>query len=188
MKQTFCAVPGTGETRKCLDPWVFVYVRSNGDVDACCRGVTVGNLANATLEEILNGTEAVTLRQQLLTGDLPRDCIRCATRGVTTVQDLRQKVEKKLFSPGHAEIERLQREIRDHRAVRSELLKERAGLYEHVKAIEGLLEETRAHASNLEDSRRGLEDQLQAMAERIQVLEAGLFRRLRERWRRRSRD
>lgn len=150
MKQTFCRVPGPGETRKCIDPWVFVYVRSSGDVDACCRGVTIGNLRDATLEEILNGPRVVTLREQLLTGKLPRDCVRCATRGVTSVEELRKQVERKLFDGGHAEQERLRREIREHRAVRSELLKERAGLHEHVETIETLLGETREHAQHLE--------------------------------------
>lgn len=152
-KQTFCRIPGPGETRACIDPWIFVYVRSSGDVDACCRGVTIGNLANRSLEDIVNGPEAIELRRQVLSGDLPPGCQRCATRPVTTVQNLNRMVEHLVFEADGQEQEDLRRQVREHRAVRSDLLRERAALVGHASNLEQLLDETRRHAANLESER-----------------------------------
>jgi hypothetical protein len=159
MKQTFCRIPGPGETRDCIDPWIFVYVRATGEVDACCRGVTIGSLKDATLEEVVNGPAAVELREQVLTGDLPPGCVQCATRGVTTVEKLRKQVEHKLFDSGFEEQEDLRRQVREHGVTRAELLKERKGLREHAKTVDALLADTRQHAANLEAKLKETEEQ-----------------------------
>lgn len=152
-KQTFCRIPGPGETRACIDPWIFVFVRSSGDVDACCRGVKIGNLKEKSFEEIVNGPEAVELRRQVLSGDLPPGCVQCATRPVTTVEELGAAVEHLVFDAGFEEQEELRRRIREHRAVRSDLLREREGLRGHAATLERLLTEMRVHAATLEQER-----------------------------------
>ncbi len=108
MKKTFCQVPGPGETRDCLDPWTFIYVRATGDVDACCRDITIGNLSTGSLAEIVDSPLAVTLREQLLTGKLPPQCVSCSTRGITSTEELHLKLERTLLGadpaePGHYE-------------------------------------------------------------------------------------
>ncbi|MCK6446439.1 MAG: SPASM domain-containing protein [Planctomycetes bacterium] len=152
-KQTFCRVPGPGETRACIDPWIFVFVRSSGDVDACCRGVKIGNLNERSFEEIVNGPEAIELRRRVLAGDLPPGCVLCATRPVTTVETLGALVEHLVYDAGFEEQEELRRRIREHRAVRSDLLREREGLRGHATTLERLLADVRAHASTLEQER-----------------------------------
>lgn len=149
-KQTFCRIPGPGETRACIDPWIFVYVRASGDVDACCRGVTIGNLAQRSLEDVVNGPEAIELRRQVLSGELPPGCQRCATRPVTSVENLNRMVEHLVFEADALEQEDLRRQVREHRAVRADLLRERAALAGHAATVERLLEESRRHAANLE--------------------------------------
>ncbi|HLN24379.1 MAG TPA: radical SAM protein, partial [Patescibacteria group bacterium] len=44
-----CArLPTVGETRRCLDPWVFALIKANGDVLPCCWQNPIGNSNEAT--------------------------------------------------------------------------------------------------------------------------------------------
>ena len=176
-KKTFCRIPGPGETRACIDPWIFVYVRANGDVDACCRGVTIGNLRDKGFEEVVNGAEAIELRRQVLTGELPPGCVQCATRPVTTVEKLGAMVEHLVYEAGFEEQEDLRRQIREHREVRSDLLRERDSLASHAATLEKLLAEAREHAANLERERPHLTDHIANLERERAVLAAEAARR-----------
>jgi len=79
-------------TRDCLDPWSYVEVRVNGDVAPCCVRGPVGNLAEATLAQILSGEPVRRLRAELLAGDLDPICAGCRQRGPMAPQHLQQKV------------------------------------------------------------------------------------------------
>jgi len=81
------------QTRDCLDPWEVAYVSATGDVALCCWSKRVaGNLGEQTLDQILEGESARTLRRELLTGELDIDCQRCPMRGETTTEQLEQCV------------------------------------------------------------------------------------------------
>ena len=79
-------------TRDCLDPWTYVEVRPNGEVAPCCVRAPVGNLAKASLSEILSGEPIRALRLQLLTGDLDQVCSNCLQRGPMQPELLQTKV------------------------------------------------------------------------------------------------
>ena len=85
-------VAGEQTTRDCVDPWAYVEVRVNGDVAPCCVRGPVGNLAEATLPQILSGEPVRRLRAALLTGDLDSICAGCRQTAPTAPQHLQQKV------------------------------------------------------------------------------------------------
>ena len=62
----------------CVCAWTEVLVSLEGDVKACCfSDETWGNCFEQDLEEIWNGPAAADFRNRILTGDLPKQCIRC---------------------------------------------------------------------------------------------------------------
>ncbi len=145
--------PGPGETRSCTDPWAFVFIMATGDVALCCRSGIVANLGERSLDSILEGPEAVELRRRLLTGDLPQDCIRCAERGVATLPELREEVERLLFEGGLDELEHLRVQVRGLQDVRAEVMRERTGLLQHARDLEEERNALREHAETLEAER-----------------------------------
>lgn len=155
-KLTFCRTPGPGETRLCTDPWSFVYVRANGNVELCCRGEVVGNLGERSLEAILAGPESTRVRRGLLTGELVPGCKTCPRCSVVPLAELRRAVEHELFEAGVDELEALRRQVREHRVVRAELLAEREHLRGHVANLEAERPHLVAHAANLEAERARL--------------------------------
>ena len=71
------------ETRDCLDPWRIAYVEADGGIRPCCFfEETLGMLTNASLEEIVEGSEFRKLRREILTGDLRPSCAGCQSRPV----------------------------------------------------------------------------------------------------------
>lgn len=79
-------------TRDCTDPWTTVFVKVNGDVAPCCWARPIGNLKQNTMEEIVAGELALTLRKQVLSGALPTDCVQCPARGTIETGALAAKV------------------------------------------------------------------------------------------------
>ncbi|MBE0602880.1 MAG: methyltransferase domain-containing protein, partial [Deltaproteobacteria bacterium] len=70
-------VPG-GDPNPCFQPWKTFYVKSNGEVKPCCfTGRTMGNLKEATPEEIWNGVEYRRLRDSIARGVYPEGCGTC---------------------------------------------------------------------------------------------------------------
>lgn len=87
-------------TRDCLDPWSFVQVQANRDILPCCWHEPVYSLGkNQSLSDVLNNQRMKKLRRELLTGELPWDCMSCPCRGWTTVSELQKKVWRYL-NPG----------------------------------------------------------------------------------------
>lgn len=79
----------------CLNPWLSVSVKANGDVVACCMAfdddpaMTYGNLNDASLEEIWNGDRVKEFRYKQLTNaaglsgmakELPKACQQCYSK------------------------------------------------------------------------------------------------------------
>jgi hypothetical protein len=79
-------------TRDCRDPWSYVEIMVNGDVKPCCVREAVGNLAEATLPEILSGEPIRRLRAALLTGNLDSICAGCRQRAPIAPAAFRQKI------------------------------------------------------------------------------------------------
>ena len=79
-------------TKNCLDPWSFVLCKSNGDVMSCCWHSPIGTLQENTLEEILSGAKAQSLRKSLLSGDLNKHCKKCPARENCTTTELESSV------------------------------------------------------------------------------------------------
>jgi MoaA/NifB/PqqE/SkfB family radical SAM enzyme len=136
MPLNFNRKPAAGETRDCTDPWKFVILRSNGDVSLCCRSRVLGNTRQQPIQEILEGPDATRMRETLLTGELSRDCIECSTRGVTSLEGLRRRVEQELYHDPLAELHDLRRQVREHREQASTLFRERAALKAHIQNLE----------------------------------------------------
>ena len=61
---------------RCNAPWVSAVVEANGDVRPCFFHATVGNVASASLAEVVNGSEAVAFREGLQVEENPI-CQRC---------------------------------------------------------------------------------------------------------------
>ncbi|HTS25674.1 MAG TPA: radical SAM protein [Bryobacteraceae bacterium] len=61
---------------RCNAPWVSAVLEANGDVRPCFFHSPIGNTANTTLEEVLNGERAAAFRKQLNVAENPT-CQRC---------------------------------------------------------------------------------------------------------------
>jgi len=86
-------MPEKGETRDCLDPWNFSIIYATGKVAPCCWHDSMYTLGkDGSLLDILSAEKTVKLRKQLLTGRLNKFCKTCPARGLTTTDDLREKV------------------------------------------------------------------------------------------------
>jgi MoaA/NifB/PqqE/SkfB family radical SAM enzyme len=86
-------IPKKGETRDCLDPWNFSIVYATGKVAPCCWHDSMYTLGkDGSLLDILSAEKTVKLRKQLLTGRLNKFCKTCPARGLTTTEELREKV------------------------------------------------------------------------------------------------
>jgi len=81
------------QTRNCLDPWEFIFIRANQEINPCCWHRSLYTLsAHQSLDDVYNNRPFRNLRRQLLTGELPPDCLNCPSRGWTTVEHLRDRV------------------------------------------------------------------------------------------------
>lgn len=88
--------PSAGQTRDCLDPWFQPFIQTNGDVWPCCWfHDALGNVSSSPFDEIMNNTEFQKLREELLTGELRKQCVECPCRGLTTPDALLDNLRKK---------------------------------------------------------------------------------------------
>jgi MoaA/NifB/PqqE/SkfB family radical SAM enzyme len=81
-----------GMTRDCLDPWIYLELNVNGDVQPCCAHSKVGNLNEQELPSILNGPPIRQLRQDLLYGTPDAECANCRLRAATRPEALRKRI------------------------------------------------------------------------------------------------
>lgn len=88
---------GPGETRDCIDPWVFAQFEANGNVLPCCIHTPIGS-ANASwpLDTVLNNGAIRRMRGQMLTGALDPECAVCPTRRRIDKQAFRRKYVQQL--------------------------------------------------------------------------------------------
>jgi MoaA/NifB/PqqE/SkfB family radical SAM enzyme len=61
---------------RCNAPWVSAVIEPNGDVRPCFFHPPIGNTANGTLAEIINGPQAIAFRDALVVAENPV-CQRC---------------------------------------------------------------------------------------------------------------
>ncbi len=81
------------QTRYCLDPWQFILLQANKDVQPCCWHQPIHSLGkNQSLSDAFNNTQIKDLRRRLLTGDLSTYCMNCPVKGWTTIGNLKRKV------------------------------------------------------------------------------------------------
>lgn len=82
-----------GMTRNCIDAWGMAFVQVDGDVRLCCYGAPVGNLKEASLEDVLNSETAMDYRDGLLTGNLKPICANCPDKRVCNISELEARVQ-----------------------------------------------------------------------------------------------
>ena len=73
---------GFYENFSCLDPFRRLYVNYDGNIYPCCmtgflEGHYLGNIKEITLMEAWNGAVLDKLRDELRSGKLSENCIRC---------------------------------------------------------------------------------------------------------------
>lgn len=83
-------------TRDCTFAWTNVEIKANGDVRPCCVRSPVGNLAEMSITDILNGPRIRRLREGLLSGALDGDCASCRLMPMTQTGPFVEKVQKLL--------------------------------------------------------------------------------------------
>jgi MoaA/NifB/PqqE/SkfB family radical SAM enzyme len=60
---------------KCVYPWTFLVVDTDGDVRPCCwAGVSFGNLAEKPFDEVWNGAAVQRMRREFLNNRIPEYC------------------------------------------------------------------------------------------------------------------
>ncbi len=86
-----------GQTRDCIEPWVFSQIAVNGEVRPCCHHRAIGTLTENSLHEILDGTKLKALKEGLLSGDLDQDCLECRAKGTILTSELKKKIPSPAF-------------------------------------------------------------------------------------------
>ena len=62
----------------CVLPWVHMHVKPNKDVHLCSRkSIPLGNLNNASPEQIFNSVEMQGIREKMLNGECVAGCEKC---------------------------------------------------------------------------------------------------------------
>ncbi len=97
-------VPEYGETRFCLSPWSSPRIYPDGNVYTCCMTVRDSTLAmgkidsSNSLYDVLNNSNFVDLRAQLLTGQITNPvCLNCNVTQIVPLEILRSKVRQYLY-------------------------------------------------------------------------------------------
>ena len=75
----------------CMHPFTGLATREDGAVKACCRSHPVGYIQDQTLEEIWNNDTMKRIRQQVLSGERPKECAPCFSLEDQGVESLRQR-------------------------------------------------------------------------------------------------
>lgn len=67
-------------TKKCILPWVHLYLHQNGDVRPCCHSLekySLGNVKEKTLKQIWTSKEIEKIRETFLQNEIPAECYPC---------------------------------------------------------------------------------------------------------------
>jgi|GEM_PF-6480727 len=85
-----------GQTRDCLHPWQLGIFLADGGVEPCCGsyGVTGNYEMASSVAEVFNSPDTVTLRQEILSGNLKKPCEFCGTAGAIDIGAFQKKVQK----------------------------------------------------------------------------------------------
>lgn len=74
-----------------MHPFTGLATREDGAIQACCRSHPVGNIQCQSLEEVWNNSTMKRIRQQVLTGERPKECEPCFSLEDQGVESLRQR-------------------------------------------------------------------------------------------------
>ena len=121
-KRRHFTAPRAGETRRCFDPWFFALIQADASVRPCCWHPAVGSLAHESLDAIMNGGSVISLRRQLMGGELNEYCATCPAKPVIPVTDFRELVQREVArSPLIGKVRRggiaVKQFIRRHKAI-----------------------------------------------------------------------
>jgi len=75
----------------CMHPFTGLATREDGAIQVCCRSHPVGNIQDATLEQIWNNDSMQRIRRQVLNGERPSECAPCFGLEDQGVESLRQR-------------------------------------------------------------------------------------------------
>lgn len=75
----------------CMHPFTGLATREDGAICACCRSHPVGNIQDATLEEIWNNGVMQRIRRQVLNDERPKECEPCFNLEDQGVESLRMR-------------------------------------------------------------------------------------------------
>lgn len=77
----------------CIKPWVHAFIKSNGDFSLCCHSEEEKtlNISDVEIEEYWSNEFLSKIRQQMLAGNLPKECRACADAELRGEMSLRQR-------------------------------------------------------------------------------------------------
>lgn len=88
-------VPGAGETRACLFPWISTYIDPEGDIYSCpIREQVMGRLTpEKSLSDLMDSKSYVDLRRQLITGHITDlHCRNCHITEIVPLREMKRRV------------------------------------------------------------------------------------------------
>lgn len=69
--------------KDCRFPWLWMMVTSDGQARPCCHATgNIGNVNEASIDEIWNGEKIVTTRESILRNEIPAICTAAACKFV----------------------------------------------------------------------------------------------------------
>ena len=74
-----------------MHPFTGLATRQDGEISACCRSHSVGNINDQSLEEIWNNDTMKRIRKQVLNNERPKECEPCFSLEDQGVESLRQR-------------------------------------------------------------------------------------------------
>ncbi len=74
-----------------MHPFTGLATREDGAIQVCCRSHPIGNIQCQSLEEVWNNNTMKRIRQQVLSGERPKECEPCFSLEDHGVESLRQR-------------------------------------------------------------------------------------------------
>ena len=75
----------------CMHPFTGLATREDGAIKVCCRSQPIGFIQNETLESAWNNARMKRIRQQVLSNEIPAECVPCFDLEAQGVESLRQR-------------------------------------------------------------------------------------------------
>ena len=87
----------------CFQPWYKIVVRPDGAAYPCCNFYDASdeNVRNRTLNEIWTGSYFSRLREEIATGEMPRECEKCNEWLLRENRSLRRLLESRFLLPAY---------------------------------------------------------------------------------------